>query len=546
MKKMMKSLMAGLMATGCLIAYGETQTVGGQGCMTNQLIRLNHITAEEAAMTAKGLKGANGKILVLERINAIHVTDSQENIRHMREIFRELDVPSPILEEVFDRQIKYAKATDIKTRLEKIVTESQKDNQKGGVASNAVLTAAVSDTDCGMIRGKVLIVADEPSNKLIIITTKANMDFFDKVIKSLDVEATPEVEVEVIRLKYADAEDVKKMLNDLIGAGSSSSQSKNNQNVAKGVRELHRAATTRNLTQDTSAPARPNTNPTFSSKSNLDNLNKDNVKILADKRINTIIVTAPKTDLATIKRVIDEMDLRPSQVQLETVFIQVELDDDLQTGADWIERGRQKFFEDGKLNIAAIVQAAKSDSRTKILCTPTLMTLDNREALIEATETIYLLSSCHLSNAINSGEWVRNYQMRDIGLTMKVVPRINLNGTVVLTLETLFTTRGTDQDVPNESGGIDPYATISECKRSCMMMAEDNQTIMMGGLTKKTNVQSESGVPVLRDIPWIGKPLFGSTSTKEVRSELLVFITPHVFDGNRNASPQAARERKLR
>ena len=134
MKKTIQTLVAGLMAANSLIACGETQTVGGQGCMTNQLIRLNHITAEEAAMTAKGLKGANGKILVLERINAIHVTDSQENISHMREIFRELDMPSPILEDVFVRQINYVKATDIKNRLEAILTNSQEANPKGDAA----------------------------------------------------------------------------------------------------------------------------------------------------------------------------------------------------------------------------------------------------------------------------------------------------------------------------------------------------------------------------------------------------------------------------
>ena len=160
----------------------------------------------------------------------------------------------------------------------------------------------------------------------------------------------PEMYTDMIRLKYADADDVTRMCNNVV--------------------------------------------------------NTNLVRFRPDRRCNTIIVTAPKTDLATIKRVIDEMDLRPSQVQLETVFIQVELDDDLQTGADWIERGRQKFFEDGKLNIAAIVQAAKSDSRTKILCTPTLMTLDNKLASIEATETI----DCHRSNAVNSGECVRNYE----------------------------------------------------------------------------------------------------------------------------------------
>ena len=166
MKKMVKTLMAGLMATGCLIAYGETKTVSGQGCMTNELIRFNHIVADEAAAAAMGFKGTNGKISAFERINAIYVTDSQENINRMREILKEIDVPSPVLEDTFDRQIKYAKATDIKTHLEKIVT------------------------------GKVLIVADERTNKLIIITQKENMDFFDKVIKSLDVETTPKKSVE--------------------------------------------------------------------------------------------------------------------------------------------------------------------------------------------------------------------------------------------------------------------------------------------------------------------------------------------------------------
>ena len=239
-----------------------------------------------------------------------------------------------------------------------------------------MLTATVSNTDCG----KVLIVADEPSNKLIIITAKANMDFFDKVIKSLDVETTPEVSVEMIRVKYAEAEDVVKMLHDLLPQA----------------------------------------------------FNEGSIKALADKRCNLVVVMASKADMDAIKRAIDEMDVKPSQMQLETVIIQVELDDDLQTGADWIERGRQKFFDGDRLNIAAIVQAAKSDSRTKILHTPTLTTLDNMCAEITATESIYLLGNRHSFSPINSRGLLRNHEerdinisMRDIGLTMKVRPRVN-------------------------------------------------------------------------------------------------------------------------
>ena len=690
----------------------STNGIPEKGRVISQLIRLSHITAEEAQKAIEGFKDPNGLFQVFERNNAILVTDTQENVNRMLEIIKELDVPNPVLEEVFVREVKYALATDIKTYLETIVTESQKDDQKGAATvkssgspgfarptiqqpnrllnlnnrpglnkpeptpstPNAVLTAAVSDADRGMIRGKVLIVADERSNKLIIITAKANMDFFDKVITTLDVETTPEVSVEVIQLKYAEAEEVSQMLNDLIGASSSSSQSKNNQNqnANRGT------TTTRNLTQGnrpTTPPRTPTANPTFANNENLGVLSKDNIKILSDKRINAIVVMARKADMAAVKRVIEEMDRKLSQVLLETVIVQVELGDDLQTGVDWVQRGRQKKFErvqatdsygrklyweevtgdngatimqqtatpnnaesatpvmktiksiardgfynngsymigggggsgtsmlsslmnvasgstgsssasgnsssssdsgsdetastvstlaDGalltvnpigggvnyllksdKLNIAAIIQAAKSDSRSKVLASPVLMTLDNKEATIEATDMIYLFSGYQYSGSTYSGTQVRNYEKRDIGLTVKVTPHINKNGTVMLKIEEKFETQGADQNVPNESGGTDPYATVTTRKMSSEVTVENLQTIMMGGLTKKSNVQSESGIPLLKDIPWIGKWLFGSVTVKEARSELLVFITPYVLDDAAASQAEALRRKKV-
>ena len=653
-----------------------TNGIPERGRVISQLIRLEHITAEEAQKAVEGFKDPNGLFQVFERNNAILVTDTQENVNRMLEIIKELDVPTPVLEEVFVREIKYAIATDIKTYLETIVTESQKDSQKPGASvkssgapgfsrpsiptqpsrllnlnnrpgtpppaptPNAVLTAAISDADRGMIRGKVLIVADERSNKLIIITAKANMDFFDKVITTLDVETTPEVSVDVIRLKYADAEDVASMLNDLIGA-SSNSQSKNNQNANAN----RTGAANHNLTQNRPGAApRPQTaNPTFAGNTNLGELNKDNIKILADKRINGIVVMARKADMAAVKRVIDDMDVKLSQVLLETVIIQVELGDDLQTGVDWVQRGRQKefkseqvtdsygrklfweevtddygntrmrqtttetanpvmktiksisrdgfynngsymlgggggsgtsmlgtlmnaavnsttnegivaanpiggglnyFLKSDKLNIASVIQAAKSDSRTKVLASPILMTLDNKEATIEATDMIYLFSGYQYSGSTYSGTQVRNYEKRDIGLTVKVTPHINKNGTVMLKIEEKFETQGADQNVPNESGGTDPYATVTTRKMQSEVTVENQQTIMMGGLTKKSNVQSESGIPLLKDIPWIGRWLFGSVSIKEARSELLVFITPYVLDDAAASQAEALRRKK--
>ena len=688
----------------------STNGLPEKGRVVSQLIRLEHMSAEDAQKAAEGFKDPNGLFQVFERNNAILVTDTQENINRMLEIIKELDVPIPIQDETFERQIKYAKATDIKTYLETIVTESQKENQKGGAAPkssgspgfaktaapppptrllnlnnrpglnkpepppstpNAVLTAAISDADRGMIRGKVLIVADERSNKLIIITAKTNMDFFDKVITALDVETTPEFDVDVVRLKYAEAEDVEKMLNDLIGASSSSSQSKNNQNNPNAAKS---GATTRSLTQGGApTPPRPaGTSSSASSNSNLGELNKDNVKILADKRINSIVVMARKTDMAAIKRVIGEMDLKLSQVMIETVIIEVTLGDDLQTGVDWVQRGRERVFtrvqetdsygrklywkesddtttgkttmemtteetdnpvykivktlkrdgfynngsymlgggagrassalgemlgvsstssssssrssttttgEDGevaealadgaltavnpiggginymlksdKLNLAAVIQALKTDSRAKYIASPVVMTVDNKEATIDATENRQFVTGWTAQSGSygNSGQPTPNYTSKDIGIKLKVTPKINPNGTVMLKIEeeySQFVKDGQSMLIPQN--GIYVAGTVDlavERKMGADVLLEDGHTVVFGGLTETSVSESESGIPILKDIPWIGKWLFGKVVQTESRKELLVFMTPKVLTDAKEAQDEALRRKRV-
>ena len=644
----------------------------------SQLIQFKYIAVAEGQKALEGFKDPTGLFQVFERTNAILVTDIQENINRMLEIVKLIDVESPVVEDVFVRQIKYAVASDIKTMLEEIVTASQEEKRADSVGTNRsgspgfsrnsntttqprllnlnnrpgvnnqpqqpastpneTVMASISDADRGMIRGKVLIKADERSNKLLVITSPANMKFFDKVIDTLDVPTTPEVEIQVIRLKYAIAEDVEQMLNDLIGASSGSSSSRNgqqnNQNRPQGGNQ--NANLTRNTQQRNTTAARTAASRTTDA-SRLGELNKDNVKILADKRINGIVVMARKSDMKAVKDVIERMDVKLSQVLIETVIVQVELGDDLQTGIDWVQRGRKRettsvqavdgygrklywddsgnktttetaapvmetitrlvrdkdagfynnssymlgggggsgtsplqnlfatigtnavetvlganpiggginyFLKSDKLNLAAVLQASKSDSRTKVLASPILMTVDNQEASIEAKDMIYLFSGYQYSGSSYNGTQVRNYEKRDIGLEVKATPRINPNGTVVLEIEATFETQGADQNVPNESGGTDPYATVTTRKISSDVSVENRQTIVMGGLTKKAKTQTESGIPILKDIPWIGKWLFGSVSETEKRSELLVFMTPYVLDDAESAQVEAMRRKK--
>ena len=636
------------------------------------MIPFKNIPVDEAKTVLEGLKSPKGMLNVYERTGKILVTDTGININVMRKIAREIDIATPINENVFVRQIEHASATDIKTALEQIVQESQKELEKAGKArqtdmpqnrppysplasmpnrtllrrpgqpqnnqpqtpaSIESLVSSVSDADRGMIRGKVLITADERSNKLIVITSEANMKFFNKVIDELDVTTTPEVEVKVVRLKYADAEDVADMINDLIGnssAAKNSQRGNQNQNARNG--------TNGNLTRNTPQPSANRNNAgskARSGESKAGELSKDNVTVLADKRINGLVVMAHKDVWPTVQGIIDSMDVKLSQVLIETAIVEVTLGDDLKTGIDWVQRGRQRgvigtekqwqrvstptadpqtgeitysyemkevdvpvygLLRDGfanngsyalgggggsgaavlntmmnvgtnvvngalfgganpigsginyllksdKLNIAAVIQASKDDSRSKYVASPIVMTVDNKEATIEATQMRYLLKGYTYSGSTYNGTTVPDYEQKEIGLTIKVTPKINPNGTVMLSVEEEYSQVGANQSIQANVGGsttssVSVPTTITR-KMSADISLDNRQTVVLGGLTETSEGESTTGIPILKDIPWIGKWLFSSTQRTEDRKELLVFMTPYVFDTAEEAQAKA-------
>ena len=637
------------------------------GKVVSVMISFKNISAgEEAQKALEGFKSNNGLLQVFERTNSILVTDTKQNIARMLKIAKSIDIASPVQENVFVRQIKNASAADVQAALQKIVEDAQKYQEKDGKAQqnaqNAAnrhnapsptllrrpgqpapaptptslesIIAAVSDADRGMIRGRVLIVPDERSNKLIIVTNDSNMKFFDKVIEALDVETTPDTVVKVYRLKYANSEDVSDMINDLIGNSSSSKNSKTSNNPTS------RIGNSGNLTRNTPTVAQPKSSVNKrSGEAKAGELSKDNTTVLSDKRINGLVVMTDKELVPTIESIIESMDVRLSQVLIETVIIEVGLGDGLETGLDWISRGKaattttaqdrfgrnlayvkdkngnlisatepedstqqyieEKYgegfeisdvlataastvrdgfvnvfsggaysmgggsfggtsamtamsnmvtnfvnngfnavFKSDKLNIGAILHAVKTDSRSKYIASPIIMTVDNKEATIEATEMRYLFKGYQYSGSTYSGSPVKDYEQKDLGIKIKVTPKINPNGTVMLTVEEEYSQEGAGQMVDGES-----QATTVTRKMSADAVLENNMTVIFGGLTQTTTKESESGIPILKDIPWIGKWLFSSTTHEEARSELLVFMTPYVLDDAEAAQVEALRRK---
>ena len=614
------------------------------GKVVSLLVKFDNIATEEAQKALEGFKSNSGILLVFERTNSILITDTKQNIDRMREIAKAIDIASPVMEEVKYFQIKYANANEIKQVIDSIVQESQKEQEKNGKApanqsaapavrpplggllnrnrqqqqqpqapaNQESLVMSVSDADRGMIRGKVVTIADERSNKILIITSASNMKFFEEVINALDVETTPDTVVKVYRLKYAEAEDVSDMINDLIGNSASGKDSKGNQNQAA------KSGTSGSVTRGTTQTKKPANQRTGDAKAG--ELNKENTTVLADKRINGLVVMTQKDLVPTLEQIIEAMDVKLDQVLIETVIIEVGLNDTFKTGIDWVKgmkvqdgRYRQaigggggsataiagsgggssgggsssgeggtaaavaepiegKALIDGvdkvlpsifspgsgltyalfseKFDLGAVISASKSDNNSKYLASPIVMTLDNKEATINCTKMKYLLKGFTSSGNSYSTIAVPDYEQKELGIEIKITPKINPTGTVMLTVEEKYTQVGDDQTIKYSTGtggdgGLKDVAVPTTITRemSADVLLENAQTVVFGGLTETQTREGDSGIPFLKDIPVVGKYLFGQTSYAEDRSELLVFMTPYVLKEGDEAEAEAMRRK---
>jgi type II secretory pathway component GspD/PulD (secretin) len=213
-------------------------------------------------------------------------------------------------------------------------------------------------------------------------------------------------------------------------------------------------------------------------------------------------------------------------------------------GANPIGSGVNYLLKSDKLNLAAVIQASKSDSRAKYLASPIIMTVDNKEATIDATEARKFFNGYETSSSYSTYVRTPKYDSKDIGIKIKVKPKINPNGTVMLNVEEEYSQLGAGQAILVDDGGTANIDTSLTRKMTADVLLDDRQTVVLGGLTERYTSEKETGIPILKDIPWVGKWLFGSVTQTESRKELLVFMTPYVLDDAEAAQAEALRRKR--
>ncbi|KAB0687971.1 secretin N-terminal domain-containing protein [Pseudomonas aeruginosa] len=180
----------------------------------------------------------------------------------------------------------------------------------------------------------------------------------------------------------------------------------------------------------------------------------------------------------------------------------------------------------GSSSFGALVTALSANSKSNLLSTPSLLTLDNQKAEILVGQNVPFNTGSYTTNSEGSSNPFTTVERKDIGVNLKVTPHINDGAALRLEIE---------QEISSIAPSVQQVSNtdIITNKRSIKstILAENGQVIVLGGLIQDDVVQAESKVPLLGDIPWLGK-LFRSTKDTHTKRNLMVFLRPTVvLDG---------------
>lgn len=468
-----------------------------------KVIMIKNVPALDLVPILRPLVAKYGHLAGVKSANALIVTDLVNNINRLEQIIERLDRSGS--EELEVIQLKEAWVGNVVTMLQNL------DPSK--VAQG---NANAADNTAGSVR----VVADERSNRIIIKGEKNARERIRNLIIELDKPSYFSGSAQVIRLQYADAAKLAELI--------------------KGVMD--------EATNDKDKEA------------------KGKVGIFADEDLNALVVRAEPSLMREVQSLVASLDVRRAQVLIESAIVEVTGDISDALGFQWAAGSADtpvagtNFSEagpsttdivagilsknpagvmgsgltlgayherNGKPSFGMVMQALASNTKANMLSTPSIMTLDNQEAEIIVGQNVPFRTGSTASST-NDNPFT-TITREDVGITLKVKPHIHEGEAIRLEVE------ATAESVATTS--VSGSADLITNKRSLktMILAEDSETIVLGGLIRDDVIEVESKVPLLGDIPVLGW-LFKAKNKKQQKSNLMVFLRPTVI-----ASSQSGR-----
>ena len=503
-----------------------------------QVIRLENISAAKLIPVLRPLVPQQAHMAAYAPSNAIIISDVSSNIDRIRDIIERMDRSAVQQTDII--KLRYAVAEDVVRMLDQL---NKSEAKKGGGAEP-----------------NVLLVADSRTNSVLVSGDEIERARVSKLIDHLDTPLEQSGNVKVVYLEYADAVEIAEVLTRVM------------QNIDRvGTGEGGK--------------------PQRSSSGN-------SATIEADQGTNALIITADTDEMAALEAVIHRLDIRRAQVLVEAIIEEMELIDGQDLGLQWLFAEDDGFFgsninandararriaeavipprdgdddgivtDDGfdlsnlagalaqtpglsmgwgtvddDFTMAVILNALKEQQNANILSTPSLLTLDNQEAYITVGQNVPFVTGSY-TNTGAGGDGAQNpfqtIERENVGTTLSVTPHINEGDSVVLDIE---------QEVSSLTGLtlIASDVITNERKIQTKILAQDGRVVVLGGLIKDDVQDAQQKVPILGDIPFLGR-LFRTDAVQVTKSNLLVFIRPTIIrDNEQLAGATAEKYRYIR
>ena len=527
------------------IPYDGRQNARGDQIVT-RVIWLENTNANDLIPALRPLMPQFAHLSAVGGTNALIVSDRASNIYQLESIIRNLDGTG-------------------QNDIEAISLQSSQAEEVIGLLESMSSTGAAKDVKGSRVR----IVADNRTNRIIIKGDTATRKRIRQMIEMMDVPAADRLGgLKVFRLKYASAQNLAEILQGLVSgqAVSSSSGSNNNSSNNSSTSNL---SNNNNNTGNSSTISTPSINLGGSSNSNNQNnitsFNGNGVSIIADGSQNALVVKADPQLMREIESAIQQLDTRRQQVLIEAAIIEVEGTDADQLGVQWalgdlssgiglinfdnigaslknvaagyltggaagaggaigagtsLVLGDYRESRDGSRKLyGAMIQALKEKTKSNLLSTPSIVTMDNEEAYIVVGENVPFVTGSLSTNGGVANPYT-TIERKDVGVTLKVVPHIGEGGTLRLEVEQEVS------DVKANKGQAQDLVTSKRAIKTSIL-AEHGQTIVLGGLISDNSIYSRQAVPGLGAIPGLGR-LFRSDGQSNQKRNLLIFIHPTI------------------
>lgn len=274
--------------------------------------------------------------------------------------------------------------------------------------------------------------------------------------------------------------------------------------------------------------------------------NGDAIRIIADEINNALVILASTQHYKQVEAALRRLDVSPQQVLIEATIAEITLKGNLKYGMEWFftnqlgDKSGQGLLDlsatgagiganipgfsysiiDKAGAVRAVLNALASDSRLNVISSPSLMVLNNQTANIDVGEEVPVVTQQQQSTVGTASPIVNSIEYRNTGVLLAVTPRVNSGGMVVMDVE-----QEVSQVVEESTDTTTLTPTISKRSITTSVAVQSGQTVVLGGLIREQKVQTRSGIPGLYNMPIIG-PLFGATVDDQMRTELVVLITP--------------------